>query len=162
MAGLQFETLTGQLAIDGVAMRCPAWTIVRLSPFWMPGQRRGQDRRIPNAPGVRANPRRWDVTEVPLQIVITGKADRLGVAPEPCTDAALIEQLEANVDYLRANVVDPYGVGDGTRQAVLTMPSGAVRNGRIHVEDMQIQTEIGIHSLVCSFDVTVKRGVLAT
>jgi hypothetical protein len=61
-------------------------------------------------------------------MVIFGEFDQAGNPVE-----AGWEGLEANIDYLRSNVADPTDVGDGTRPATLTMPTGAVRSADIHV-----------------------------
>jgi hypothetical protein len=64
-------------------------------------------------------------------MLILGSADRLGAAVADC-----YEGLQANIDYLRANVVAPTGTTDGTRSVVLTMPDGTTRTEPAHVQQM--------------------------
>lgn len=124
-------TPDGQLAIDGVSMHTPAWNVLTVVELWMPGNQRGLDRLLPLTPGVQAHQRRLTVTRHSLPMVIVGEVDENG---DPNAD--LWAGLEANVATLHASVVAPTGVGDGTRAATLTMPSGAVRNADIHVEGL--------------------------
>lgn len=122
------NSAAGGLSIGGVNMMCPAWEVLNLLVLWSPAIQRGSDRVLPGAAGVVARPRRDTVTRHSLQLLIVGDVDRTG-----STNSDLFEGLQANIDYLRANVVAPTGTGDGTRSAVLTMPDASTRTEAVHV-----------------------------
>lgn len=128
MGALVHYGRTGTLTIDGLSLNGPAWDVPDLSPLWVSGAIRGDDRLIPGAAGVIAYPRRRTVTEVDLDMIITGDVDQSG---DDYPDA--VEGLEANLEVLRATIVEPVTTGTGTRSATLTMPSGASRTGDVHV-----------------------------
>jgi len=128
MPALTYNTAAGDLTIGGVAMNGPAWKVLNLLELWQPADQRGSDRLIPGTAGVLAQQRRDTVTRRSLQLLIVGDVDRTGT---PVADR--FEGLQANVDYLRANVAAPTGATDGTRSAVLTMPDGTSRTEPVHV-----------------------------
>lgn len=128
MPALTYNTAAGDLTIGGVALNGPAWKVLNLLELWQPADQRGSDRLVPGVAGVLAQQRRDTVTRRSLQLLIIGDVDRTGA-----TQADKFEGLQANVDYLRANVVAPTGTGDGTRSAVLTMPDGTSRTEPVHV-----------------------------
>lgn len=125
---------TGTLTINSIALNGPAWDIPDLTALWIETTQRGEDRLIPGAIGVLPYRRRLTVTEHTLGMWIIGDTDRTGA---PNADAWV--GLQANIEYLRANVVDPTNLTDGTRVASLTIPGGATRNANIHVTGMRIQ-----------------------
>ena len=131
MAGLTWTTTAGDLTIGGVALNCAGWKLLGDSQqrLWQPGAQRGDDRIIPGVSGVKALPRRVTATIVSLDLLVAGLADRNGVA----ASGTYVAQLYTNLDYLRANVVDPPGGADGTRSAVLTLPSGSTITESVHV-----------------------------
>jgi hypothetical protein len=133
MAGLTFNALAGNLTIGGIAMMCPSWEVQNLAELWLPANQRGIDVIRPGVSGVKARLRRDTVTVRTLRLLIIGSADRNGVAQ---TD--LFEGLQANFDYLRANVVAPTNTTDGTRSVVLTMPDGTTRTEPAHVQQMEV------------------------
>ncbi len=84
-----------------------------------------------HTPAWNAYQRRLTVTRHSLPMAIFGEVNQGGV-PYANEWAG----LEANIAYLKANVVAPTGTGDGTRAASLLMPSGATRTADIHVVDL--------------------------
>lgn len=129
MGALENYGRTGTLTIDGLALNGPAWDIPDLSPLWISGEIRGSDRTIPGAAGVLAYPRRRTVTEVDLDMLITGDVSAVGVAY-----ADAVAGLAANLEVLRTLVVEPVTTGDGTRSASLTVPGETfARTGDVHV-----------------------------
>jgi len=150
-----YDAPSGELTINGVSMHTPAWAVVDLTVLWMGAQVRGFDRLIPFAPGVIPHRRRMTVTQHSLPMVITGAVDRLGVAwPDPW------EGLEANIDYLRAFVVDPTNATDGTLPATLDMPSGASRTADIHV----LRLSLGVVQsglMRATLDISIPEGAFA-
>lgn len=163
MAGLHISLTDGNLTIGGIPMKTHGWNILDLRSLWMPATIRGADKLLPGAAGVRSYPRRKTVTEVSLPMVLTGEANANGVAPAvgvqgPTT--AYFAQLEANIAYLRANVVDPIApTTDGTRTAVLTMPSGATRTGKVLVVGLSLDSAVS-HTISATLTLSVPGGTL--
>jgi hypothetical protein len=128
MPKLTYNSAAGDLTIGGVAMNGPAWKVLNLHELWQPADQRGTDRIIPGADGAIALRRRNTATVRSLQMLISGTHLQNG------TEASTpLIGLQVNVEYLRDNVVAPTGTGDGTRSAVLTMPSTATRTENVHV-----------------------------
>jgi len=133
MAGLTFNALAGNLAIGLVPMMNPAFKVQNLPELWLPANQRGTDVIRPGVSGVKARLRRDTVTVRTLRLLIVGSADVNGNAV-----ADLFEGLQANMDYIRQNLVAPTGVTDGTRSVVLTMPDGTTRTEPAHVQQMEV------------------------
>lgn len=123
----------GTLTIDGVVMHCPAFVVLDVDRFWLGPDQRGADLMIPGRPGVLPNPRRADVTQVQLRLIVDGRLDRLGGEwPNPN------QGLHENLTWLRQNVTDPTYTGDGTRTLLLTSPDGSTTyTGPAHVSMSQ-------------------------
>lgn len=149
----------GRLTIGGVLLHVEnAWNVKDCRDLWRPAAVRGQDIVVPHAVGTMAVRRRRTVTVLSLPFVIGGFADRFGVRAYGLE--ALTEQFEANMDYLRANVLDPTNAGDGTRSATLQMPSGANRTGDLHVLGLTPATwwDFGMTG---TLDLSIPDGVLS-
>lgn len=102
------------------SMHTPAWTILDLSPLWMPPQVRGTNVTLPGTPGRRPYPLRFDQTDYDLEMVISGAVDRHGALwPDP------IMGLYENLLYLSENVVEPMTPPLATRPAELVAPDGS-------------------------------------
>jgi hypothetical protein len=123
------------LDIDGTPLATPAWEVPAggLLGLIQGPDVRGSDRLIPGVAGVRRYKRRATVSKRSVPLVIWGTFDLEGVA-----HADHAEGLVANIDYLRANVADPIGTGDGTRTATLHLKDGSTRTGPVHVETMEL------------------------
>lgn len=160
MSGLNYSTCWGTLHIDGTSMLCPAWAVTDLRPLLLPPTVRGVDTLVPGAAGVFPNPRRATITKFSLPFVITGQAGPSGGPPEPCDESGFATTLESNIAYLRANVLDPTGVGDGTRTATFVPPSGAPRVASIHVEGLTL-VGAGRWSLSTTLEFSSKYGAFA-
>lgn len=120
-----------QVSIDGIILPRDGYADVEnLDELWQPATTRGANDIVPGAPGSNPNQRRKTQTARSLRVVLYGIKSYDGV---PHVSARV--GLEANRDHFVANVVDPPGTADGTRTAVLTLPSGATKSGLIHVED---------------------------
>lgn len=132
MPKFTYNAAAGDLTIGGIAMNCPAWKVLNLHELWQPADQRGTDRLIPGSNGVLPLRRRDTVTQRSLQMIISGT--HLQNGNEASTP---LVGLQVNIEYLRDNVVAPTGTGDGTRTAVLTMPSGATRTEPVHVTGLE-------------------------
>lgn len=122
------------LDIDGVPLATPAWEVAAggLLPLLQGPDVRGGDRIIPGGDAIPYL-RRSTITKRSVPMVIFGAYDHEGTVH---ADHAV--GLVANITYLRANVSDPTGVGDGTRTATLHLKSGATRTGPVHVESLEL------------------------
>lgn len=146
---------SGALEINGVSMHTDAWTVIDLTVLWMGADIRGTDRILPTTPGVIPYRRRMTVTRHSLPMVIVGYVDQTGT---PYSDPW--EGLETNIDFLRAWVVDPTNVGDGTLPASLTMPSGSTRTADIHVLGLNLGT-VSRARVRATLDISIPEGVFA-
>lgn len=146
---------TGTLTIDGVSLHRPAFVVVDLTPLWLDGDQRGDDVLLPGAVGVIAEPRRVTVTKRTLPLLIDGEWMPDGTAaPDPWIG------FQASIDYLRANLTEPTGVGDGTRTATLTMPNGDVRTGPVHVGPLGLGKFLDGRGRA-SLDLSLPQGMLS-
>lgn len=148
-------TAAEYLEIDGVPLFTYGWETVDLSELWAGGDVRGTDRLIPGAAGVRPYPRRTTVSIRSVPMVVYGHTDADGV---PYADVRA--GLEANLDFLRANVTDPTNVGDGTRTATLHLPSGATRTGDVHVVGFSL-SPVGPAAVRAVLSLSIPGGVLS-
>lgn len=142
------------MTISGVPIPCPAWEAKSLLPLWQGPSVRGSDRIIPDGDAV-PYPRRGTVTRRVLELTVFGYVDVDGAA---ATDFR--EQLEENIYYFRANISDPPGTADGTRPAVLHLPSGATKSGPIHVIEFAL-AELGPAGARATLDISIPGGALA-
>lgn len=144
--GLNGYGCTGTLTIDGVLLNTPAWDCTDLTTLWVEATVRGGDRLLPGVPGVIPYRRRLDVTTYALPMLISGDVDQDGTDyPNAWVG------LETNMDVLWSDVVAPTNTGDGTRPAVLTMPSGLERTADVHVLGLRVSSAVGAstdHALV--------------
>lgn len=125
----------GNLTIDSIDMNRPAWAVIGdergvggLIQLWADFDVRGEDRLLPGVTGVIAYPRRMTAKRFDLRLIVVGDVDSAGAATADSLDG-----LQANLEYIRSNVLAPVVSQTGTRAAVLTMPSGATRTADIHV-----------------------------
>lgn len=118
----------GSLSIDNVSLHTPAWCAVDLSDLWGTPDYRGSDVLIPHRVGQKPYMRRKDATQYSLPMIVTGYCDQFGAV-----NANFDIGLQANVEYLMTYVALPTNVGDGTRTAEWTLPSGTIVTAQIHV-----------------------------
>lgn len=160
MAGFNFSTVDGNLTLNGVPMKTRAWTCPDLTPLWLTPAKRGQDRILPGAAGVIANPRRHTVTQYSLDFRVCGIANQFGV-PTTGSGNGIDEfaQLEYNLDYLRQYVFDARFSPnpDGTVPGVLTMPSGEIRTADVHVLGFSVNARVS-HVLQGVLDISIPSG----
>jgi len=124
------------LEINGVPLATPAWEASDLNSLLQGPDQRGSDRLLPGASGVRPYKRRATVSKRSVRLVIFGDYDREGVAY-----ADPFAGLVANIDYLRLNVSDPTGTGDGTRTAILRLSAVSAKTGSVHVEGLELSDD---------------------
>lgn len=122
----------GTLVIDNVSLHTPAWHAPDLSELWWTPDVRGQNTLRPHQKGRKANAKRAEQTRFSLPMIVTGYCDETG---EPFESFAA--GLERNVRYLQTYVALPTNIGDGTRTAVWTLPSGTQVTAEIQVEGLR-------------------------
>jgi hypothetical protein len=150
---LNFSTALGALTINGVLMHRGAWDCVDVLELWEAADQRGSDRIISGVNGVIPFPRRPTVTKHSLPMVISGAVDQAGT---PNTDPII--GLEANIDYLEANVVNGSVAADGTVAASIVKPSGATRTANIHVLALRLGKRVR-WNLLATLDISIPTGV---
>ena len=101
--GLSCSTALGALTINSVSMHTPAWSVLDLTPLWMPVTTyRGENVVIPGASGRRAQPYRFDEGRYTLPFTVIGAVNLSGVAySNPWVG------LQTNLSYLFSNVFTP-------------------------------------------------------
>lgn len=116
------------LEIGGVPLATPAWGLTDLAPLRDVPEIRGADKLVSHAAGARARRRRATVTKKAFPIWVAGDFDLDGNAIEDP-----YEGLDANVDYLNANVLGEVDSDEGTRAAVWHRRDGSTRSTDLHV-----------------------------
>lgn len=126
--------MTTSLAIDALTLPVEGCCKARDSGVLLSASaQRGTDRRVPGRAGGIANPRRADVTDVPLHLVIEGRYDFAGARH---TDTR--QGLALNVAWLRRYAADPTNTGDGTRTATLNWEGLTPPAKPVHVEGFEV------------------------
>jgi hypothetical protein len=152
---LNFSTALGALTINAVLMHRGAWDCVDVLELWEAADQRGSDRIIPGVAGVIPFLRRPTVTKHSLPMVISGAVNQAGT---PNVDP--IAGLQANIDYLNANVVTGSVAADGTVAASIVMPSGATRTANIHVLALRLGKRVSWNTLA-TLDISIPAGRFA-
>lgn len=144
----------GTLQLGGVSLNCPAWAVMNIASLWEPAPPRGENIEIPFRPGRLQVPRIRDERTDSLQILVVGTCYYDGT---PTADP--YAGLENNIDWLNDNlfayatVMDPF-------DAVLTMPSGALKGGPMQLGTAKFGWEVGVAATV-TVDYTLPDGQLA-
>ncbi len=160
LAGFCRSTVEGDLILNGVPMKTPAWTCSNLTPLWEPAGIRGTDRIVPEASGVLARRRRPTMSVYSIELSVGGFADMTGLAaPGMGNGPEEFEQLEYNLDFLRQNVLDPRTDPnpDGTILGELIMPSGEIRTAYLHVLGFTVNVRVS-HVIHGVLDLSVPSG----
>jgi hypothetical protein len=129
------------LEIDAWVSETPAWTCLDYTPLKEAANQRGGDLLIPGAAGVVPYQRRITVTEKSLPFHIYGTHDSDG---EPYADG--FDGLQANIDEINDSIVEPTGIGDGTREALWHLPDGSTRGAFVHVLELKLSRVAPIHA----------------
>lgn len=124
-----------QLTVSSVPFRCPAWWTLDLSPLWLPPDMLGDDVPMPGVTGAVPRRRRYGVGKVVLEMRFVPDVEQDGT---PIVETSNLHGLEQNLADFVSTVVEPVASTEGTRPAVLTMPSGATRTGGVHVESFEV------------------------
>ena len=155
---LNFGTNSGDLGIytDAnvrVSLQGYAWCALDNLALWTILATRGQNLRIPHAPGTRAKRRRVDEARYDVLLAMTGECDANG---NPAT-YPFWEQLEINVAYLDDNLATP-PASTAKRLADLIMPSGATRQAYVQVEQIRLGQHIRADLVAATMPLIVTTG----
>lgn len=153
----QVETCMGTVAIDGVNMHRLAWELFDLTALFGEPEQRGQNRMIPGVAGRIPYAPRVDETRLSLPYIVTGHWNSFDdwIAP-----GSVYTQLQANVAFLLGGVLEPTGVGDGTRDFVWTTPSGAVITAEVHILKSRPPIHLGTATQLRSLEILDIYGAL--
>lgn len=144
--------LRSWLEISGVPLAIPA--------FWTRSLRqlrtraaRGEDQLLPGSAGYVARRRRRTGVRMAFPLVIDGAYDLDGaLRSDPWAG------LDANTDYLMANVVEPITTGNGTRPAVWHRSDGTTKSADVHVLSLGPPTAAGPTVDFTVLDLSVPAG----
>lgn len=142
-----------------VNLICPAWSThdEGFSEFYRGPDVAGQNIPIPGAADYPT--RRFPITSTrQFPLFVVGECDCTGTP-----NANAITGLQANLDFLRANVFDPPPLvdrPDGTRVVTITMPSGVTRTGSVHFKPFTI-SEPTPYGWFLACEVEIPTGALA-
>ena len=92
-----------------------------------------------------------------LELIISGEVSTTGT---PDTDYPA--RLKTNIAYIASNFTNIPSTADGTRTAVLTLPSGATLTGPVHILGLTIGEVVPTAKWALAvLEVSVPAGVLA-
>lgn len=131
-------------------MRCPAWMLLEMAPFWDLPNLRGESIILPEEPGRYAFPQIVDETTFVAPLHIIGDADYSGA---PNSDKGL--GLWNNRVRLLDNVHTPSGA---TRVAKLTLPGGGTKTADVRCS-IKLGSQIALSDLKAVFTLTIPAGV---
>lgn len=148
------STCHGTLELDDHPMNRAAFATLNNFVLWTPASVSGDDLLIPHRDGALALRRRRTVTKQQMQLLVVGTVDVNG---DPVSDPNI--GLEDNMAWLDTYIFAPVVSDTGTREAVLTLPSGATRTGDVHVENVQLGSTIA-GAFTITFDISMPYGEL--
>lgn len=121
-------TSSEYLEISSIPLHTPAWRVRNLYVLLTGPDVRGSDRILPGANGEKVFRRRVAASTRTLELVILGHKDQDGNI-----NADAHVGLEANLAYLRANLLAPPTASPWTRPAVLHLTGGGTLSANVHV-----------------------------
>ena len=140
------------LEIDGVPLSTPAWEHTNLQVLLGAAVVRGSNVVMPGAVGVRPVRRRPTETNLTLELAIFG-----GQSWDGTLNADPMTGLIANLDHLKANVIDPLATTNSVRTATLVLPADTM-TAAIQVLGFEVTEYIGTAAVLASMDITLLRG----
>lgn len=143
------------LEIDGVPLSTAAWEHLNLQTLFSGANVRGENVVMPGAVGVRPVRRRPTETMHTVDLAIFGHRDWEG-EPYPDPPAGLV----ANIEHLRANVVNSLATTNSLRTAIIYLPTGTLA-ASIQVLGFEITEAIGPSDVYASMEISVIQGAFA-
>lgn len=141
------------LEISGIALCTPAWKVRNLHVLLTGPDVRGSDLVLGGRPGEKVRPQRVGASVRVLELVIRGSHDREG---NPYANAHV--GLEANLDWLVANLLTPPTASPWSRPAVLHLAGGGTKSAHVHVKS-PLQPGVTINSsMLATLDIRIPGG----
>ena len=145
------------ITFDAVALGNSAIKIRNLWTFWEPAQLEASNIKLAGVTGMTARKPLVQPTTHSLQLVISGEVSTSGTP-----DADYPARLKTNIAYIASNFTNIPTTADGTRTAVLTLPSGATLTGPVHILGLTIGEVVSdARWALAVLEVSVPAGVLA-
>lgn len=150
---IQAANCHGTLTVGGVSLNRSALAVLNVATLWEPAPPRGENLLIPFSAGRMSFARMRDERAGSLQMLVVGTVDVNGTRnPDPYIG------LEENIGWLNANLFAPAETMTPFN-AVLTMPSGAQKQGPIQFGAVQFGWEIAMATTL-TVDFVLPRGCL--
>lgn len=145
----------GELFIDGKTCHRKAFCAMGITPLWGGPDQRGTDLLIPTMSGVLPMPRRSTVTIYAVPLLLDGAWTVADVAT-----TNMMQGLRDTVEWMRANMGDVTGSGDGTRAITLNDPVSAVTYAADAHVKLTLGATIGGRFMRAAFELSVPSGAL--
>lgn len=145
------------ITFDAVALGNSAIKVRNLWTFWEPAQLEASNIKLAGVTGMTARKPLVQPTTHSLQLIISGEVSTTGT---PDTDYPA--RLKTNIAYIASNFTNIPSTADGTRTAVLTLPSGATLTGPVHILGLTLGEVVPTAKWALAvLEVSVPAGVLA-
>ena len=145
------------ITFDAVALGNSAIKVRNLWTFWEPAQLEASNIKLAGVTGMTARKPLVQPTTHSLQLVISGEVSTSGTP-----DSDYPARLKTNIAYIASNFTNIPATTDGTRTAVLTLPSGATLTGPVHILGLTIGEVVPTAKWALAvLEVSVPAGVLA-
>ena len=145
------------ITFDAVALGNSAIKVRNLWSFWQPAQLEASNIKLAGVTGMTARKPLVQPTTHSLQLVISGEVSTTGTP-----DADHPARLKTNLAYIATYFTNIPATADGTRTAVLTLPSAATLTGPVHILGLTIGEVVSdARWALAVLEVSVPAGVLA-
>jgi hypothetical protein len=145
------------ITFDAVALGNSAIKIRNLWTFWEPAQLEASNIKLAGVTGVTARKPLVQPTTHSLELIISGEVSTTGTP-----DSDHPARLKTNLAYIATYFTNIPATADGTRTAVLTLPSGATLTGPVHILGLTIGEVVSdARWALAVLEVSVPAGVLA-
>jgi hypothetical protein len=145
------------ITFDGVSLGNSAIKIRNLWTFWEPAQLEASNIKLAGVTGVTARKPLVQPTTHSLELVISGQVSTTGTP-----DTNYPSRLKTNLAYIATYFTNIPTTADGTRTAVLTLPSAATITGPVHILGLTIGEVVSdARWALAVLEVSVPAGVLA-
>ena len=145
------------ITFDGVSLGNSAIKIRNLWTFWEPAQLEASNIKLAGVTGMTARKPLVQPTTHSLELVISGEVSTTGTP-----DTNYPARLKTNLAFIATYFTNIPTTADGTRTAVLTLPSAATITGPVHILGLTIGEVVSdARWALAVLEVSVPAGVLA-
>ena len=145
------------ITFDAVALGNSAIKVRNLWTFWEPAQLEASNIKLAGVTGMTARKPLVQPTTHSLELVISGMLSTTGTP-----DTNYPSRLKTNLAYIATYFTNIPATADGTRTAVLTLPSAATLTGPVHILGLTIGEVVSdARWALAVLEVSVPAGVLA-